>query len=932
MGMAPTTAPDIDPFVLKTAIELEREMGYVRPQSFIPIVPHPKQKLFLDLDDTKEALFGGATGGGKLLSLDTPIPTPSGWATMGTIREGDYVLAPDGLPCRVSGVYAIETPERAYQLTFDDGSTIIAGGEHQWVTFDARERVALTRRSPKFRAKRRTARASRASGTKSLRFTTSLTLRNQTVLRPPTLPAPTGTVRNTDEIYASTYVNGRVNHSIEVTKETNLSDVDLPIDPYCLGAWLGDGHSSGGGFTSVDPQIWEQFEINGYEVTHNPRTAQAHYVKGLVPQLRKLGLLNNKHVPAIYLRSGADQRLALLQGLMDTDGYAAKSGSVQFCNTNRALVDAVYEIIVSLGWKARVIPKIPMLNGKPCAAAYQIKWTPNRYVFRLERKRQRQKFAERLTTRMRYIVECRPVDPVPMRCISVDHPRRMYLVGKSFIPTHNTISLLADALKYVAVPDYSALLLRTSYPDLKQEGGLIDVAHTWLQQTSAKWNEQDHTWTFPSRATLRFGFLATENDKYRYQGGEYQYIGFDELTQFRESQYRYLFSRLRKKAGMRDVPLRMRGATNPGGVGGQWVYERFIPERFTPDQARELKVWFKEHENGHKTAFVPSLLDDNPSLDRQSYLESLAELDEITRQQYLSGDWLIQVRGDILYTYSEPHTVITWSQFEEVFGTRHIPNHWRLSVYQDFGTTPDHPCVTSWFATAAENGPLPGQVFLYRGLTLTQCTAADVADEITRAMAPHGEVSRTTRWQMSHEASSERLEYIRRGLPFRNWPTGKTRGIEQLKNAFALQSTDTPHPFKPGLMGCPKLLLIVDDDEAVYAKTDAGLVRHRAEIPAYHTNTLKSGDVMTRWEPYPLFNDAIDTMRAAAVDYFPVMEGLTKEELIEKHIQPEWKQDARAKRAYRMEDELSLLFARKEAAKIADKIDEGIKTFSLYED
>ena len=95
---------------------------------------------------------------------------------------------------------------------------------------------------------------------------------------------------------------------------------------------------------------------------------------------------------------------------------------------------------------------------------------------------------------------------------------------------------------------------------------LMDRARDWLGGTQARWNAHDHVWTFPSGASLTFGYLETERDKYRYQSSELQYIGFDELTQFGESQYLYLFSRLRRLAGCK-VPLRMRSASNPGGLG-----------------------------------------------------------------------------------------------------------------------------------------------------------------------------------------------------------------------------------------------------------------------------------------------------------------------------------------------------------------------------
>ena len=102
------------------------------------------------------------------------------------------------------------------------------------------------------------------------------------------------------------------------------------------------------------------------------------------------------------------------------------------------------------------------------------------------------------------------------------------------------------ALAQVDVPGYAALLFRRTYSDLALPGALMDRAHDWLGGTAAVWNERKHTWSFPSGATLTFGYLETERDKYRYQSSEVQYIGFDELTEFAESQYLYLFSRLRR--------------------------------------------------------------------------------------------------------------------------------------------------------------------------------------------------------------------------------------------------------------------------------------------------------------------------------------------------------------------------------------------------
>jgi len=188
-------------------------------------------------------------------------------------------------------------------------------------------------------------------------------------------------------------------------------------------------------------------------------------------------------------------------------------------------------------------------------------------------------------------------------------------------------SLLMAALQYVDVPGYAALLLRRTYADLSLPGALMDRADQWLQGTDAHWNGQEKTWTFPSGATVTFGYLENEKDKYRYQGSELQFVGFDELTQFSESQYRYLFSRLRRLKNS-EVPIRMRAASNPGGLGHEWVKQRFIVEG---------------KKNGR--VFVPARLVDNPHLDQVEYRQSLEALDAVTRAQLLAGDWDAKTGG-----------------------------------------------------------------------------------------------------------------------------------------------------------------------------------------------------------------------------------------------------------------------------------------------
>jgi hypothetical protein len=181
-------------------------------------------------------------------------------------------------------------------------------------------------------------------------------------------------------------------------------------------------------------------------------------------------------------------------------------------------------------------------------------------------------------------------------------------------------ALLMAALQYVDVPGYDALIVRRTYPELSKPGAIMARSHEWLRGTAARWNEQRKTWTFPAGATLSFGFCKLETDVYQYQGAEYDFIGFDELTQFTEWQFTYLFSRLRQQAGA-PYPRRMRAASNPGGVGHGWVKRRYITGR------------------APGVVFVPARLADNPHLDQDGYRRSLSHLPPTTQAQLLNGDW-----------------------------------------------------------------------------------------------------------------------------------------------------------------------------------------------------------------------------------------------------------------------------------------------------
>lgn len=236
-----------------------------------------------------------------------------------------------------------------------------------------------------------------------------------------------------------------------------------------------------------------------------------------------------------------------------------------------------------------------------------------------------------------------------------------------------SVALLMAALQYVDRPGYAALIIRKDLPRLALAGGLIPRSHEWLATTEAKWSQARRQWRFPSQdgppATLTFGFLSRSLDKFRYASSEFQYIAFDELTDFLEEDYLFLFSRLRRVKSL-DIPLRMRSASNPGGVGHLWVKQRFIPEpAFTRGQAMEnayrdvvAQQRYETDASGrlildcfptlppgvfrkHDRIYIPSRIADNPALDEDEYRETLLHLPPLARERLMNGDWSVQEQG-----------------------------------------------------------------------------------------------------------------------------------------------------------------------------------------------------------------------------------------------------------------------------------------------
>jgi hypothetical protein len=305
---------------------------------------------------------------------------------MGDLAIGDVVFDESGAPVNVVGATQPHVDEEGtYALTFDNGHEIVASARHQW---------------PAMLAQRK------------MRICTTLEIAETLAREDPA--------------------------RIQIAQPWQCDDADLPLDPYVLGAWLGDGIQTEGAICSADHEVIEEIERRGYACTLRPssakRTAPTYHVEGLSRALRDMHIAHDKAVPARYLFASIDQRLALLRGLMDTDGHCEAKGRAEFCNTNRDLVDAVRHLVSSLGCRARVLAKPS--REKEHKDAYVCRWSNPLDCFELARKRSRLRRPAR-RRRAWSVRSVRRVADALVRCITVSGESHLFLAGPCGVPTHN---------------------------------------------------------------------------------------------------------------------------------------------------------------------------------------------------------------------------------------------------------------------------------------------------------------------------------------------------------------------------------------------------------------------------------------------------------------------------------------------------------------
>lgn len=369
---------------------------------------------------------------GKALALDTPVPTPDGWTTMGDLRDGDTVYDETGAPCKVVQAHPIRHDRRCYEVVFSDGSTIVADAEHLWQVETRSSRVHK---------------------------------RPEKVL-------------TTEEMVDSVTVekDGRLNYSVRVAGPLACPAAELPVSPYLLGAWLGDGVSSRGSVCVAEVEILNEIRAEGHVAHLIPSTEHASIqewrVEGLRPALREAGCFGDKHIPAGYFRASEAQRRALLAGLLDTDGWCEKWGSVRFAVKSQRLAEDFRSLVGTLGYVSTLRTRPSRYEGREIGTVYEVTFCPDQPVFRMPRKAARQSVKNKASNHRRFITEIRPVESVPVRCITVDSPNSLYLVGDQCITTHNTF-VLRQALLVCALDPRTRIYAL----DGKGTGDLAPLSH-----------------------------------------------------------------------------------------------------------------------------------------------------------------------------------------------------------------------------------------------------------------------------------------------------------------------------------------------------------------------------------------------------------------------------------------------------------------------
>lgn len=299
--------------------------------------------------------------------------------------------------------------------------------------------------------------------------------------------------------------------------------------------------------------------------------------------------------------------------------------------------------------------------------------------------------------------------------------------GKSY-------AILADALRDLPHPQFRGLILRRTTEELRE---LVQKSQELYPKAipGIKWSERKMEWRTPSGGSLWMSYLERDQDVTRYQGQAFNYIAFDELTQW-PTPYAWNYMRSRLRTTAPDLKTYMRATTNPGGQGHAWVKKMFVDPAVwgkafwaTDIETGETLQWPKGHAKTgplFKRRFIPSRLSDNPYLyESGDYEANLLSLPEAERKRLLEGDW------DVM----EGSAFTEWDRSIHVVEPFEIPQHWRKFRACDFGYSSFSGVL--WFAV----DPIDEKLIVYREMYVSKKLAQDLADDILNVEAEDGPIS-----------------------------------------------------------------------------------------------------------------------------------------------------------------------------------------------
>lgn len=531
----------------------------------------------------------------KAENIENLIPTPRGFVRMGDLHPGDFVYGSDGKPTRIVAVTEPMLDRRCAEVELSTGERIVVAMDHlwrvnqtinsenmkkSWGADDALLRAAyplgginaamaaLPHRS-RHALNKRAGTLGLSTGGRKFRETTRLE-----TPRVMTMPEPAD-VLSTETLAATlTYgARGDLRYSIDVGAPVQNPDIDLPIPPYTLGAWLGDGTSASAHLTSAyaDSEVVDSIRAEGvtceerkssnlntglYVLGSNGRGAAARKLS-LQAKMREIGLLNAKHIPAIYFRASFAQRLELLRGLMDTDGTIGVRGDCSFSNTNARLAEDVRVLACSLGLKATTQEGQAKLNGVYVSQHYRVRFNPpaGLRVFHLTRKADRQ-VQRGLKTRSdtRMIAAIREVPSVPVKCIQVENADGIYLTGTSYVPTHNSTLTAGVGIYCLTCEGEIGPQVIIGATTGEQAGKVFNPAKLMIDRTPALQEAFGlETYSRSISCEVNGGYMQPINAKGKTQDGWNPHVGIlDELHAHKD---RSLFDVIRSAFGSRKNPL-----------------------------------------------------------------------------------------------------------------------------------------------------------------------------------------------------------------------------------------------------------------------------------------------------------------------------------------------------------------------------------------